>query len=52
MSCAPTPEHKELIMIVVRNIDTNKVIATFAHRCDAEAFMSLGNNRNIFTIEQ
>ena len=37
-------------MIVVRNINTNKVVATFAHRCDAEAFLSLGNNRNIFAI--
>jgi hypothetical protein len=39
-------------MIVVRNIDTNKVVATFAHRCDAEAFLALGNNSNIFAIEQ
>ena len=46
------PEHKELIMIVVRNINTNKVVATFNHRCDAEAFLLIGNNSNIFAIEQ
>lgn len=39
-------------MIVVRNLMTDKVVATFAHRSDAEAFLSLGNNRNIFAIEQ
>lgn len=39
-------------MIVVRNINTNKVVATFTYRCDAEAFLALGNNANIFAIEQ
>jgi len=47
-----TNPSKELIMIVVRNINTNKVVATFAHRADAEVFLSLGNNANIFAIEQ
>jgi len=38
-------------MIVVRNINTNKVVAVFVYRADAEAFLTLGDNRNIFVIE-
>jgi hypothetical protein len=38
-------------MIIVRNVNTNVVIAVFSHRADAEAFLNIGNNRNIFVIE-
>lgn len=38
-------------MIVVRNINTTRLVAVFSDRADAEAFLAIGNNRNIFVIE-
>jgi|JI10StandDraft_1071094.scaffolds.fasta_scaffold11339_13 hypothetical protein len=38
-------------MIIVRNFTTARVVAAFAHRADAEAFLNIGNNRDIMMIE-
>lgn len=38
-------------MTIVRNAETNAFVRRFNTRAEAEMFLNIGNNRNIFNVE-